>query len=55
MNTRLSLIFLTGVAMGTAIGLLIAPEPARATLRKVKRDADRLVDKVEQLKEQARE
>ncbi len=38
--------------MGTALGLLIAPEPARTTLRKVKRDADRLVDKVEQLKEQ---
>jgi len=55
MNTRLSLIFLIGIAMGTALGLLIAPEPARATLRKVKRDADKLVEKVEELKGQVKE
>jgi len=43
---RSSLIFLSGVAMGTALGLLIAPEPGRATLQKIKAEADRLVDKV---------
>lgn len=50
MNIRASLIFLSGVAMGTVLGLLIAPEPGKVTLKKIKREADRLVDKVERLK-----
>jgi gas vesicle protein len=41
-----SLIFLLGVAMGTVLGLLIAPEPGSATWEKIKHEADRLVDKV---------
>jgi hypothetical protein len=41
-----SLIFLTGVGVGTVLGLLVAPEPGRVTLRKVKAEADRIVDKV---------
>jgi gas vesicle protein len=55
MNMRSSLIFLGGVAMGTVLGLLIAPEPGRITVKKIKREADRLVDKVEGLKERAHE
>ena len=43
-----SLIFLTGMAMGTVLGLLIAPESGRATARKIKREADRLVDRIKQ-------
>ena len=43
-----SLIFLTGVGLGTVLGLLVAPEPGRVTLRKVKAEADRIVDKVVQ-------
>jgi len=39
--------------MGTVLGLLIAPEPGRVTVRKIKQEADKLVDKVEQLKEEA--
>jgi gas vesicle protein len=50
MNIRASLIFLSGVTMGTVLGLLIAPEPGKVTLKKIKREADRLVDKVERLK-----
>ena len=41
-----SLIFLLGVAMGTAFGLLIAPEPGSVTLQKIKLEADRMVDKI---------
>ena len=47
MNARGSLIFLSGVAMGTVLGLLIAPESGRVTVKKIKREADKLVDKVE--------
>jgi len=46
MNMKSSLIFLLGVAMGTALGLLIAPEPGNVTLQKIKQEADRLADKV---------
>ena len=53
MNIKSSLIFVSGVAMGTVLGLLIAPEPGRVTVKKIKQEADKLVDKVEQLKEEA--
>jgi len=49
-----SLIFLSGVAMGTVLGLLIAPESGRATARKIKKEADRLIDRIKQ-KESLRE
>jgi gas vesicle protein len=50
-----SLIFLSGVAVGTVLGLLIAPEPGSATLQKIKREADRFVDKVVEKKSVAEE
>jgi hypothetical protein len=40
------LIFLSGLGLGVVLGLLVAPEPGRVTLLKVKAEADRLVDKV---------
>jgi gas vesicle protein len=40
-----SLIFLGGLAMGTILGMLIAPESGRVTVRRIRREADRLVDK----------
>ena len=44
-NVKWSLIFLSGVGLGIALGLLIAPEPGRVTLLKAKAEADRIVDK----------
>ena len=41
-----SLFFLSGVGLGVLVGLLVAPEPGRVTLLKVKAEADRIVDKV---------
>jgi gas vesicle protein len=43
-----SFIFLAGVGLGIVVGLLVAPEPGKVTLRKVKAEADRIVDKVVQ-------
>jgi len=40
-----SLIFLAGLGMGTILGILIAPEPGPVTRRKIKEEADRIVDK----------
>ena len=51
---KTSLIFVLGVGMGVALGLLIAPEPGRITRRKIKAEADRMIDKAlakKQLKE----
>ena len=51
---KTSLIFLLGIGMGTALGILIAPEAGRITRRKVRDEADRMIDKVlakKQLKE----
>lgn len=43
-----------GIGMGTVLGILIAPEAGRITRRKVRDEADRMIDKVlakKQLKE----
>jgi gas vesicle protein len=40
-----TLIFILGVGLGTVVGLLIAPEPGKATLRKIMDEADKIVDK----------
>ena len=41
-----SLIFLSGMAVGIVTGIFIAPEPGRVTLRKVKEEADKIIDNV---------
>lgn len=35
-----------GIGMGTALGILVAPEAGRITRRKVRDEADRMIDKV---------
>ena len=42
---KTSLIFVLGVGMGVALGLLIAPESGKATRKKIKAEADRMIDK----------
>jgi gas vesicle protein len=51
---KTSLIFVLGVGMGVVLGLLVAPESGRVTRRKIRAEADRIVDKAlakKQLKE----
>lgn len=55
---KASLIFLLGLGMGTVIGVLIAPEAGRITRRKIRNEADKLIDKAlvkAQLKELAKD
>lgn len=42
---KTSLMFVLGVGMGVVLGLLIAPESGRATRRKIRAEADRMIDK----------
>jgi len=51
---KTSLIFLLGMGMGVVLGLLLAPEPGRITRKKIRAEADRIIDKAlakKQLKE----
>ncbi len=41
---KTSLIFLLGLGMGTVLGILVAPEAGKITRRKIRDEADRLVD-----------
>lgn len=41
---KTSLIFLLGIGMGTVLGILIAPEAGKITRRKIRNEADRLID-----------
>jgi gas vesicle protein len=43
---KTSLIFLLGVGMGTVLGLIVAPEPGKVTRRRIREEADKLVDKM---------
>jgi len=43
---KTSLMFLLGIGMGTVIGILIAPEAGKMTRRKIRDEADRIVDKM---------
>ena len=57
LNMKTSLIFLLGLGMGTALGILIAPEAGRITRRKIREEADRMIDRAlakKQLKELAK-
>jgi gas vesicle protein len=51
---KTSLIFLLGLGMGTVLGILIAPEAGKITRRKIREEADRIIDQAlakKQLKE----
>jgi gas vesicle protein len=41
---KTSLIFLLGIGMGTVLGILIAPEAGKITRRKIRDEADKLID-----------
>jgi gas vesicle protein len=41
---KTSLMFLLGIGMGTVMGILIAPEAGKITRRKIRDEADRLID-----------
>lgn len=43
---KTSLIFLLGIGMGTVIGILTAPEAGKITRRKIRDEADRIVDRM---------
>jgi gas vesicle protein len=42
---KTSLIYLLGFGMGTLLGVLIAPEAGKITRRKIRDEADRIIDK----------
>jgi gas vesicle protein len=49
-----SLIFLLGLGMGTVLGILVAPDAGKITRRRIRDEADRIIDKAlakKQLKE----
>jgi gas vesicle protein len=53
-----SLIFLLGLGMGTVLGILIAPDAGRVTRRRIRDEADKIVDRAmakKRLKETAAE
>lgn len=41
---KTSLIFLLGIGMGAVIGILVAPEAGKITRRKIREEADRIID-----------
>ena len=41
---KTTLIFICGVALGTAVGLLTAPASGKKTIQRIKKEADRFVD-----------
>jgi gas vesicle protein len=43
---KTSLMFLLGIGMGTVLGLIVAPEPGKVTRRKIREEADKLLDKM---------
>lgn len=47
---KTSLIFLLGIGMGTVLGILIAPEAGKITRRKIRDEADKLIDQAMQKK-----
>jgi gas vesicle protein len=44
-NMKSSLIFLAGLGLGAVLGILTAPEPGPVTRRKIRAEADKIVDK----------
>lgn len=41
---KTSLMFILGIGMGTVLGLLIAPESGKVTRRRIREEADRIID-----------
>jgi gas vesicle protein len=52
---KTSLIFLLGIGMGTVLGILVAPEAGKITRRKIRDEADRLIDQALDKKKNAME
>jgi gas vesicle protein len=52
---KTSLMFLLGIGMGTVLGILIAPEAGKITRRKIRDEADKLIDQALQKKQQQAE
>ena len=52
---KTSLMFLLGIGMGTVLGILIAPEAGKITRRKIRDEADKLIDQAMQKKQQQAE
>ena len=51
-NMKTSLMFMLGIGMGTVLGILIAPEAGKVTRRKIRDEADRIIDEALQKKRQ---
>lgn len=49
---KTSLMFMLGIGMGTVLGILIAPEAGKVTRRKIRDEADRIIDETLQRKRQ---
>lgn len=49
---KTSLMFMLGIGMGTVLGILIAPEAGKVTRRKIRDEADRIIDETLQKKRQ---
>lgn len=47
---KTSLIFLLGIGMGTVLGILVAPEAGKITRKKIRDEADKLIDQAMQKK-----
>ncbi len=41
---KTSIMFVLGVGMGVVLGLLVAPESGKATRRRIRAEADRMID-----------
>lgn len=52
---KTSLMFLLGIGMGTVLGILIAPEAGKVTRRKIRDEADKLIDQAMHKKQQQAE
>ncbi len=52
---KTSLIFLLGIGMGTVLGILVAPEAGKITRRKIRDEADKLIDNALRKKQQQAE
>ncbi|MFZ6010720.1 MAG: YtxH domain-containing protein [Bacteroidota bacterium] len=45
MDIKSCFIFLLGLGMGTVLGVLVAPDTGKNTRRRIREEADKLIDK----------